>query len=119
MAEVIDLTLDDSSDEEGVPTFYVEDVSRTQLHDAIDNVSESRLRQVMKNLVDEDPAIGAAVLDELMTVRKRTREVVSRWETCANCEEEFDVSTAREDEECTYHTGICFFAFLCYLHGVH
>ena len=105
--EIIDLTLDDSSDElEEEPGVHVDYVPRTLLHDAIDTVPESRLRQIIKNLVDEDPAVERAVLEELVTVKKRTREIISRWEICANCEEEFDVSEPRDDEECTYHTGI-------------
>ena len=117
MAEVIDLTLlEDSSDEEE-PAIYVDDVdvSRAQLHFAIDTVPESRLRLVMKQLVDEDSAFAHAVLRELVTVKKRTREVMSRWEICTNCEEEFDVSVARDDEECSYHTGFCLYIFSCYL----
>ena len=105
-ANVIDLTLDDSSDEEE-PAVHVDlnDVRRTQLLAAIDAVPESHLRQIIRKLVDEDPAVEHALLGELVTV-KRTREVMSRWETCNNCEGEFDVSEPRDDEECIYHSGI-------------
>jgi len=104
MAEVIDLTLDDSSDE-GEPAVLVDDVSRTHLLAAIDTVPELRLRHVITKLVNEDPAVERALLRELVTVKKRTRAMMPRWEICQNCEEEFDVSEARDDEECTYHTG--------------
>jgi len=106
-ADVIDLTLDDSSDEEGQPAVHgnLNDVPRAHLLAAIDTVPELRLRQIIKKLVDEEPAFERALLDELVAVKKRTHEAMSRWGICDNCEEEFDVSELRYEEECTYHTG--------------
>lgn len=114
MAEsVIDLTLDDSSDEED-PVVDVDEASRTQLRTAIDTVPESRLRQIMRKLVDADLEIERAVLMELVTVNKRSRAVMTRWEVCANCEEEFDLSEARDNEECIYHTGSFLHVFVLF-----
>jgi len=118
--DVIDLTLDsDSSDEEGQPAIYgnLNDVPRAHLLAAIDTVPESRLRQIIKKLVDEEPAFERALLDELVTVKKRTHEAMSRWGICDNCEEEFDVSELRYEEECTYHTGTRLTVVLSTLHS--
>lgn len=109
MSDVIDLTVSSGSDEssnEGEPAVHVNAASKSQLHIAIDTVPESRLRYVLKILVDKDPAVERAVLKELVTVKKRTNVVMPRWEICANCEEEFDVSQRRDDEECMYHSGM-------------
>lgn len=35
----------------------------------------------------------------------RAVPLVPRWQTCANCEEEYDAGTIRQAGECNYHTG--------------
>jgi len=120
MSDVIDLTLSSdpesangSSEDEGEPAVNVNAASKLQLHTAIDTAPESRLRHVLKRLIDKDPAVERAVLKVLVTVKKRTRVVMPRWEICANCREEFDASKRRDDEECTYHLGV----FAIYFHA--
>jgi hypothetical protein len=110
MSDVIDLTLSSDSDDkessdEGEPAVHVNAASKSQLHTAIDTVPESRLRNVLRRLVDKDAAVERAMLKELVTIKKRTNVVMPRWEICANCEEEFDVSQRQDDEECMYHPG--------------
>lgn len=97
---VIDLT--SSSDDETEP---IDDISVTQLHVAIATVPEIRLREVVTKLVDENRTVQRAVFAQLVTFSKQTRAVVPRYEICINCEEEFDVSDNREEDECTYHPG--------------
>lgn len=97
---VIDLT--GTSDHENEA---IDDVSVTQLHIAIATVPEIRLREVVAKLVDEDRTIQRAVFAQLVTATRQTRAVVPRYEICANCGDEFDVSDDREEDECTYHPG--------------
>lgn len=86
----------------------INELSRVQLHDAISTVNESRLRQILSNLVETIPAVEVALTTELVTRKRKTREIVSRWETCANCDQDFDVNEEREDEECIFHPGTPF-----------
>ncbi|EIM90952.1 uncharacterized protein STEHIDRAFT_49753 [Stereum hirsutum FP-91666 SS1] len=117
MPEVIDLTdlpSDLEEDPEQSPPPYPDEEdegsipreeTRPQLLDAIQTVPEQRLRQLVTNLVYTLPAAEQALTDELVVVRKRTREVASRWEVCDHCDEEFDVGTKRRQGECQYHPG--------------
>ncbi|KII89662.1 hypothetical protein PLICRDRAFT_158759 [Plicaturopsis crispa FD-325 SS-3] len=109
--DVIDLTNDSDNEEQNAKP-GMDDISRTQLHVAIATVPETRLREIVAKLVDTIPAVGNAFLKELVTKRAHTelragcsRSPVPRWEICANCEEEYDMSVEREDDECCYHPG--------------
>ncbi|PPQ76526.1 hypothetical protein CVT26_013361 [Gymnopilus dilepis] len=79
--------------------------TRAQLQKAIATVSETRLRELLSILVDSEIAVEAALTRELVTLKRGTQDVVPRWETCANCEEEYDTNTIREDGECIFHRG--------------
>ncbi|KAJ3514662.1 hypothetical protein NLJ89_g2250 [Agrocybe chaxingu] len=119
--EVIDLTgLSDSGDEhnpeeEDLESEHASEGSeieitlnqetRAQLQTAIATVSETRLRRLLKILVEADVTIEAALTRELVTLKRGTQDVVPRWETCANCDEEYDINTVREDAECIFHPG--------------
>ena len=126
--EVIDLTgLTDSSDsssedgrevgmngeeggsEDGSDASEIEitlnEETRSQLQSAISTVSETRLRQLLKILVETDITVEAALTRELVTLKRGTQKIVPRWETCGNCDEEFDTNTIREDTECDFHPG--------------
>lgn len=128
ISDVIDLTeLSDSPDEEdddaelrgdeeetrssssGVE-ITLDETSRARLHEVISNVDERRLRHVMHMLANTIPAAEEVLMRELITLKRKScddRElmVVARWETCAQCDEEFDVSRKREDKECCFHPG--------------
>lgn len=128
-AEVIDLTgLTDSSDsgsevgreevemddqeggsEDGSDASEIEitlnEETRSQLQSAISTVSETRLRHLLKTLVETDITVEAALTRELVTLKRGTQKIVPRWETCGNCDEEFDINTIREDTECSFHPG--------------
>ena len=127
-AEVIDLTgLTDSSDsssedgkevemdgeeggsEDGSDASEIEitlnEETRSQVQSAISTVSETRLRQLLKILVETDITIEAALTRELVTLKRGTQRIVPRWETCGNCDEEFDTNTVRDDTECNIHPG--------------
>jgi hypothetical protein len=80
--------------------------ARAQLQRAILNASESRLRDLLSGLVNTMPAAERAVMAELLTVHRGTREIMPRWETCAVCSEEFDVNAQLEDGECEFHPGM-------------
>ncbi|KAF8220946.1 hypothetical protein L208DRAFT_726606 [Tricholoma matsutake] len=121
MPEVIDLTQltesseedndDDelssrsSSSESSYEEILLDEVTRAQLHTAIDTVTEKRLREILRVLADTIPAVEMALVKELVTVERETRDVIPRWETCVCCDEEFEVNTQREDGECIFHPG--------------
>ena len=127
-SEVIDLTgLTDSSDsssedgrevamngeeggsEDGSDASEIEitlnEETRSQLQSAISTVSETRLRQLLKILVETDKTVEAALTRELVTLKRGTQNIVPRWESCGNCDKEFDTNTIREDTECNFHPG--------------
>ncbi|PPQ88473.1 hypothetical protein CVT25_011919 [Psilocybe cyanescens] len=79
--------------------------TRAQLQTAIATVSETRLRQLLKFLVESDVMMEATLTRELVTLKRETQEVVPRWETCVNCDDEFDTNTLREEAECVFHPG--------------
>ncbi|KAK0470257.1 uncharacterized protein EV420DRAFT_1663740 [Desarmillaria tabescens] len=125
--EVIDLTelTDSSDDEEDLDTSQdetqsssedegssseggevaVDATSRAALHHAIASISESHLRQVIANLVDNVPAVERAMARELVSFDPRSRSAAPRWETCGNCGEEYDLEVDREPNECKFHPG--------------
>jgi hypothetical protein len=79
--------------------------TRAQLQTAIATVSETRLRRVLKALVETEVMVEALLTRELVTLKRGTQDIVPRWESCANCNEEFDVNTLREQTECIFHPG--------------
>lgn len=79
--------------------------TRAQLQTAIATVSETRLRRVLKALVETEVMVEALLTRELVTLKRGTQDIVPRWESCANCDEEFDVNTLREQNECIFHPG--------------
>ncbi|PPQ63568.1 hypothetical protein CVT24_004865 [Panaeolus cyanescens] len=100
---------EEEGSEEGSDTSEIEivlnETTRAQLQDAIATVSESRLRQVLKNLVQTEVMVEAALTREFITLKRGTHDVVGRWECCANCGDEYDVNTLREEDECVFHPG--------------
>jgi len=79
--------------------------TRAHLQNAIATVSETRLRQVLNILIEADITIEAALTRELVTLKRGTQDLVPRWESCANCDEEYDVNTLRSPAECRFHPG--------------
>lgn len=121
-AEVIDLTGlsdssesdsehsgDDSISDEGSEASEIEITlsaeTRAQLQMAITTVSETRLRDVLKTLVETDVRVEALLTREFVTLRRGTQAVVPRYDTCLNCDKEFDINTDREETECVFHPG--------------
>ncbi|KAG6906175.1 hypothetical protein DXG01_015438 [Tephrocybe rancida] len=86
-----------SDDDAEVP---VDADSRLQLYEAIENLGEDRLKRVLIDLVSI-PVVEERLTRQLLTLKRKMHDVVSRWETCGNCGEEFDMASRREsDEEC-------------------
>jgi len=102
----------------------LDETARARLHDAISTVSEERLRRVVHALANTVPAAEEALIQELITLKRKARDedgdeeapngngnrvpagvVVPRWEMCGNCGEEFDVGDVRGNEECVFHPG--------------
>ncbi|KAF8644743.1 hypothetical protein AX16_008298 [Volvariella volvacea WC 439] len=79
--------------------------TREHLKNAISNVSEARLRQVLIELVDTDQAVEAALMKEFVTIKRKSRDLIPRFEFCSNCEAEFDVDGPRSETECVFHPG--------------
>lgn len=96
---------DEGSSSEGSEV-AVDATSRAALHQVIASISESRLRQVIANLVDSVPAVERAMTRELVSFDQRSRAVTPRWETCGNCGEKYDLEVSRESNECKFHPGI-------------
>ena len=113
-AEVIDLTAvsdSDSDDSEHDTDDETSDEGRqvsdltVRLLAAVGHVPEARLRQIVIKVIQEDPSFERALSKEFFVEKKRTREVVERWDVCANCKEEYDAGKDRDDEECAFHPG--------------
>ena len=105
MPEVLDLThLSSDSEEPSVSTAR----NKKKLQAAITTVSEARLRAIVAKLARSLPAAERVLLQELVTSKPRqgkTQRIIQRWEVCANCGNEFDMSQDRESGECSYHSG--------------
>ncbi|KAG2075372.1 hypothetical protein BDR04DRAFT_1091552 [Suillus decipiens] len=96
--EVIDST-DRPTSDEGVA------VSLEELENAVDRMTQARLRKIIIRLADRIPAFRSALVKEAMVVSDKKRKAVPRWDICANCKKEYDVSSERDEEECCYHSG--------------
>jgi len=59
----------------------------------------------LKVLVESELTLEAILTRELVTLKRGTQDIVPRWESCVNCNEEFDTNTLREDSECVFHPG--------------
>jgi len=125
--EVIDLTLSDASESEDEEELEeqlqqrsdspggdsdaseieitLDQTTRSQLQNAIANVSETRLRDIISRLVQTELALEICLTRELVTIKRGSQEVVQRWEVCRHCDDEYDINTAREDDECIFHPG--------------
>ncbi|KAF5359750.1 hypothetical protein D9756_003029 [Leucocoprinus leucothites] len=119
--EVIDLTtLSESSseDEDGAANgslraesdmseveIHLNEETRTQLKNVINTVSATRLREVLVELIETEQAIEIALTKEFITLDRESHKIVPRWETCSNCDEDYDVNTERADGECQFHPG--------------
>lgn len=97
----------DSEDE----IVIVDAMTRAQLHAAISTVSEQRLRQVVADMMNKIPAVESALAKEFLTLKRKSQVMGQRWERCAHCDEEFDVSTDRETDECIFHPGAIYPCF--------
>lgn len=136
--DIIDLTNDSDTEssesdteDAGLP---LSDVSQTYLHLAIENTAEIKLRVVLAELADTNPAVAAALFKKLVTEKdgpvdqEGTDEESSETEAtsdrdttddaedsnsshveklviCANCGDDYDAALPRELGECIYHTG--------------
>ncbi|KAG1770945.1 hypothetical protein EDD22DRAFT_864574 [Suillus occidentalis] len=89
--EVIDLTNLPISDDEGGSVSYEE------LENAVYGMTEARLRKIVIRLADRIPAFRSALVKEAIVVSGKKRKAVPRWDVCANCEEEYEVSDEREE----------------------
>ena len=124
-ASVIDLTLLSDSDSENPDIQSDVDDNETgsegseieitlnsetqaQLCTAIATISESRLRRLLTRLVETDITIEATLSRELLTLPRRSLKVVPRWETCANCHEEYDLNVFQDAFSCVFHPGELF-----------
>ena len=79
--------------------------TRAQLQKAIATISEARLRRLLTQLVETDITIEATLSRELLTLARRSQSVVPRWETCANCNEEYDINLSQRSSSCVFHPG--------------
>ncbi|KAG6860745.1 hypothetical protein C0995_008010 [Termitomyces sp. Mi166 len=103
-----ELDSEESSEEcssDDISEVPVSATSREQLLDAIGELGEDRLRRVLSDLVDTIPEVEERLTRQLLTLKRKTQDVIYRWETCINCNEEFDMTTRREEEECSFHPG--------------
>lgn len=73
---------------------------------AVDGMTEVYLRKIVIRLADRMPACGSALVKEVMVISGKKRKAVPGWYVCANCKEEYDVNSERDDE-CYHHSGWC------------
>ncbi|KAG1794757.1 hypothetical protein EV424DRAFT_1353752 [Suillus variegatus] len=67
-------------------------------------MTEVYLRKIVIRLADRIPACGSALVKEVMVISGKKRKAVPGWYVCANCKEEYDVNSERDDE-CYHHSG--------------
>lgn len=84
---------------------HLNEETRSQLRNIINTISAARLRQVLIELIDTEQPVEIALTREFVTLNRETHSIVPRWETCQNCEEEYDTNTEREEGECQFHPG--------------
>ncbi|KAG6877439.1 hypothetical protein C0993_007247 [Termitomyces sp. T159_Od127] len=96
---------EESSSDDDLREVPVNPTSREQLRDAIRELGEDRLRRVLSSLVDAIPEVEETLTKQLLTLKRKSQDVIYRWETCTNCGGEFDMATQREEEECSFHPG--------------
>lgn len=97
-------SLENDSDASEVE-IHLNEETRSQLKNVINTVSAARLRQVLIELIDTEQAVEIALTREFVTLNRETHNIVPRWETCQNCEEDYDINTEREEGECEFHPG--------------
>ncbi|KAG6895968.1 hypothetical protein C0992_011222 [Termitomyces sp. T32_za158] len=97
-------TSEESTDDD-IREVPVNTTSREQLCDAIRELGQDRLRRVLISLVDEIPEVEETLTKQLLTLKRKSQDIIYRWETCINCDQEFDMATRREEEECSFHPG--------------
>lgn len=95
-----------SSSDSDVEEIVLDRQSRALLHSAVASASENRLRRVLVDIIERVPEAEKLALNALVTRKRKTSGLASRWETCERCEEEFDSSARRSAKECTYHSGM-------------
>lgn len=103
-----DSNSEDSASEASDEDIPLNATSRAQLRVAISTVSEVRLREILGYLVDTNPAVEEALTRQLVARRRDAQAVAPRWDTCDNCDEEYDASLDRKDDECVFHPGLQF-----------
>ncbi|KAJ3519798.1 hypothetical protein NMY22_g13037 [Coprinellus aureogranulatus] len=84
---------------------HLNEETRTQLRHAIATVSETRLRGLLNSLLETDQAVEIALTRELITVKRENKRVVPRWAVCVNCDAEYEVNMAQDEDECVFHPG--------------
>jgi hypothetical protein len=75
-----------------------------RLREAIQLVSENKLRSIVLDLVENVPEARQVLSRELLVIQHR--EYMPRWESCRKCGEDFDVNAKHEDTECEFHPGM-------------
>ncbi|KAJ4493076.1 hypothetical protein C8J55DRAFT_556046 [Lentinula edodes] len=94
---------DDSSDSAEV---QINRDSRTRLYLALAAISETQIRSILNQLIEQVPAVEYALTRELVTLKRKLNHDYERHiERCTNCHEEFDTHTKRSNTECSFHPG--------------
>ncbi|THU83158.1 hypothetical protein K435DRAFT_434090 [Dendrothele bispora CBS 962.96] len=94
---------EESSSEDSGDEVVVDEHSRVQLRQVVATLPENKLREIMFRLIEEVPAVEYAMTREFLTLKRKQEypELVF----CAKCNEQFDLNTEREAEECMVHPG--------------
>lgn len=86
--------------------------SRTRLYLALAAISETQIRSILNQLIEQVPAVEYALTRELVTLKRKLNHDYERHiEPCKNCHEEFDTQSKRSNTECSFHPGsplLCF-----------
>lgn len=78
--------------------------TRQLLHQELSAMDEAELRRLVATLVDNNPAVEAALKKSLFGLDSSAPPKKS-WEICARCDETYDANEPRSATECEYHDG--------------
>lgn len=97
----------DASEEHLTSGSPTPDPENCTVESAIDTVSDQKLRRVLKTMCRESHEARRSAERLLLTKLHDGSNVKrKRYETCQNCEREYQVDVNRRKNECIYHPGM-------------
>ncbi|KAJ4480159.1 hypothetical protein J3R30DRAFT_3288442, partial [Lentinula aciculospora] len=99
-----------SNDSEDSIEVQINRESRSKLYLALATISETQIRSILNQLIEEVPTVEYTLTRDLLTSKRKTdHHGHERFiECCNNCHAEFDTQTKRSNTECSFHPGMLF-----------